>query len=87
MRRFDYDDNEEFQDDVNNFFQDNEDFFADEEALQSSLDFVAQDYNLTIMQTVVEMLEKSFWWKFISLNTRLKMIEKTFRKFKKLQEE
>ena len=74
-------------DKLQKFILENEDFFADEEALQSSLDFVAQDYNLTIMQTVVEMLEKSFWWKFISLNTRLKMIEKTFRKFKKLQEE
>jgi hypothetical protein len=83
MRRFDYDENEEFRDDVDRFFQENEDFFTDDESLQNSIDFVNHDFNLRIVRTTIRMLEKSFWWKFYSLNTRLKMIEKTFKRIKK----
>lgn len=88
MRRFDYDENEEFRDDVDRFFQENEDFFTDDESLQNSIDFVNHDFNLRIIRTTIRMLEKSFWWKFYSLNTRLKMIEKTFRRIKnRIQDE
>lgn len=88
MRRFDYDDNEEFREDVDNFFRDSADFFEDDEHdLQQSVDFVMRDLNLRIMRTAIRMLEKSIWWKFSSLNTRLKMIDKTYKKLKKLQGE
>lgn len=90
MRRFDYDDsdNEEFREDVDKFFQDNAMFFEDEdEEFRDSIDFVSRDLNLRCLRTCIRMLEKSFWWKFLSLSTRLKQINKAYKRLKTIQDE
>ena len=91
MRRFDYDDNEEFRDDVDKFFDENssnyDDFIAEEFALeQARIDIAHRDIDYKIMRTAVRFCEKTFMWSFYSLPTRLKMIADTYEKLRKLEE-
>ncbi len=99
MRRFDYDDNEDYREDVDNFFGDGEEGDAsitpdeykaivqEEQAMQQlQIDLVYRELNDRLMFRAVKMLEKTFWWKFYSLDKKLRIIEKTCRRLKKISE-
>lgn len=97
MRRFDYDDNEENREDVDNFFggeeaayitpEDYKAIVQEEQAMQQlQLDLVHRELNDRLLYRVTKMLEKSFWWRFYSLETRLRMIEKAYRRMKRITE-
>jgi len=91
MRRFNYDDNDEFRDDIDKFFNEDEsdtyeEFVREEIALQEAeLDLSYREVNIKIMRTAVRICEKSFWWSFYSQPTRMKMIVDTYKKLKNLE--
>ena len=102
MRRFN-DDNEEYRDDVENFFgegndeegleevsdEEYENLLKEEEQLlqKMQLQFISRDLNHRVLRSAIRMSEKSFWWRFYSQETRLRIIEKVYKRFKKVQEE
>lgn len=105
MRRFEYDDNEEFREDVDKFFNNNDDDDEDgdgdgdrnadryeemieqEMAIQEAqLDVAYRELNHRAMNAAIRVCEKSFWWGFYSINTRMKMIAEAYHKLKNLEE-
>lgn len=91
MRRFDYDENDEFREDVDKFFDENsdnyDDFLAEEFALQEAkLGIQHREMDLRLMRTAIKVCENTFMWSFYSLPTRLKMISDTYKKLRKLEE-
>jgi hypothetical protein len=102
MRRFDYDDNnEENREDVDKFFggegeggdrnyltpDEYKAIMQEEMQLQQiNLHLIARDLNDRLMFRIVRMLEKSFWWKFYSLNKKLRMIKNAYTELKRLSE-
>jgi hypothetical protein len=96
MRRFNYDDNEEYREDVDKFFgeenQEVDEQFGDvdyeERMIQDlQIDFAYRDLNHRLLRTAIRICEKSFLWWFFSQNTRLKMIEKAYETLRDLEEE
>jgi uncharacterized protein YpuA (DUF1002 family) len=98
MRRFNYEENDEYRDDVDKFFNEEpQDDVTDEQLKaimeeemameQMQVNFVYRDLNHRVLRIAIRSCEKSFWWWFCSQNTKLKMIEKAFRYLKKLEEE
>ena len=99
MRRFNYDDNEEFRDDVDKFFGD-DDEGDDLDEIEKYQDLVEEQFaleeaqieieysklNHKILKLAVVICEKSFWWSFYSLHTRTKMISDAYKKIKKLED-
>lgn len=101
MRRFNYDDsNEEYRREVDRFFgeiggeeailtpEEYEAAMQEEQAiynLQQKL--VQQELNHRLLRTAIRMVDNSFWSKFYSLGTRLQMIDKVFKRLKKLEEQ
>ena len=83
MRRFDFDENE---DDVDKFFDENAEN-DDVSEMQIELSFAYRDLNQKLLKNVIKVCEKSFWWKFYYLTTRLMMIRGTYENLKKLEEE
>jgi len=91
MRRFDYDDNDEFREDVDKFFEENsggyDDFLAEEFAIQEAkIGIQHREMDLRLMRTAIKVCENTFMWSFYSLSTRLKMISDTYKKLRKLEE-
>lgn len=98
MRRFNYDDNEEYREDVDNFFDGDqgqgmspEEYKAlmeEELKLQQwQISLVYRDLNSRVLRTAIKMCERSFWWRFYSHDTRLRMIDKAYKKLKNLEEQ
>jgi hypothetical protein len=97
MRRFNYDDNEEYRDDVDKFFQNDMDDVTPEEYKMImeqegvfedlQLQVVNRDLNNRLLRAAVRICEKSFWWRFYSLNTRLNQISIVYKHLKNLEEE
>jgi hypothetical protein len=97
MRRFNYEDNEDFREDVDKFFNEKgesgiteEQFKAimEEETIQElQIKFVYRDLNHRLLRTAIRTCEKSFWWWFRSQDARLKMIEKAYETLRILEEE
>jgi hypothetical protein len=92
MRHFNYDDNDEFHEDIDKFF-DNEDsggyddLIKEEFDLQEArLDVQHREINYKMMRTAIRFCEKTFLWSFYSIPTRLKMISETYKKLRKLEE-
>src|SRR5690606_42136085 len=98
MRRFDFDDNEEYREEVDNLFGEMEEgascltpeeykaIVEEERAMQQIQVGLAQrDMNQRLLARTIKTLEKSFFWRFYSLNTRLQMIERTFRRLRRLE--
>ena len=86
MRRFDYNDDEDRE--VNDFFDDNDDDDYEglspedeKELYEQQMALVYRDMNDRLLLRATKMLEKSFWWKFYSLDTRLAMIQKTYKRY------
>lgn len=97
MRRFDYDENEEYREDVDKFFsEENGDLspeqykaiMEEEQAFQQmQVRFVYRDLNHRVLRSAIRMCEKSFWWWFYSQDTRLRMIDRAYKRLRKLEEE
>lgn len=102
MRRFNYEDNEDYREDVDKFFAEsmgNQNFgdLTDEEYKMMmenesifedmQVQIVYRDLNHRILRAAVRVCEKSFWWRFLSIDTRLKHIDATYKHLKKLEEE
>jgi hypothetical protein len=82
MRRFDSDENDEFQDELEHMF----DFEFDDELTEKTniinvlqLDLVEYDLNQRLLSIVIKMLEKSFMWKFRSLSSKQKAIREQYQ--------
>ena len=86
MRRFNYDDNEEYRKEVDNFFGDEEMSLGDYKEEKTIFDFqfnlAQQELNHRILRTAVRMSENSFY----SLSTRLQIIDRTFKRLRKLED-
>lgn len=99
MRRFDYDENEDYQDGVDNFFDEEDEDFEDvtpewtkamvEEDIkiqQLHVSLAYRELNDRLLANAIQVVENSFWWKFYSLSTRLKMISQAYETLKTLEE-
>ena len=97
MRRFNYDDNEEYREDVDKFFAEGQEDLSPEQYKaimeqemaieQLQIRFVYRDLNHRVLRTAIRMCEKSFWWWFYSQDTRLRMIDRAYKRLRKLEEE
>jgi hypothetical protein len=80
MRRFDYDNSDEYRDDIDQFFGDEDDDEEYElgviEMLQAN--FVAFDLNRKLLKTAIKMAERSFLWRFWPIRWKLKAISDTY---------
>ena len=96
MRRFDYDDND--RDDIENFFNESEESILtpeeykkiaeEEQAIQhAQIGMVHRELNRKLLSRSIAMCEKSFWWKFLSLEAQLERVEETYKKLRKLEDE
>ena len=83
MRFFEYDDNEEYQEEIDGFFDEmsEEELFLLESA---QMNFTSQDSNQKLLWMAIRILEKSFFWKFRKKATKLKMIESTYESLIKI---
>jgi hypothetical protein len=102
MRRFDYDDNEEHREDVDGFFGNEMDddgeyttllpkntkrLVQDQQVVQQlHIELAHRDLDDRLLFKTIKMLEKSFWWKFYSQKKKIRLIARTYRSFKKLNE-
>lgn len=100
MRRFDYDENDDYREDVDRFFSDAEidpetyaefqewekfeNEYNDEILKEVKLQVISKDYNYKILRTSIKLAEKYFWWNFLSLQTRVKHIETIYKSLTKL---
>lgn len=98
MRRFNYDENDEYREDVDKFFNgQSESEIGDEQykaiveeemAIQQlQIRFVQRDLNHRILRMAIRTCEKSIWWWFCRYTTKLKMIDAAYKQFRKLEEE
>lgn len=62
------------------FYQDQE----DRSLRMAELTLKEANLNRRILSTATKTLEKSFFWKFLRHETKLKRIEETYRRFSKL---
>lgn len=81
MRNFPYNDDD--MDDVDNFFDDDENDLDAEEAYYEELDrrqeeMFAFDLHQKVMTMALRILERGFFWRFYSADTKLKKLKKTF---------
>jgi hypothetical protein len=79
MRDFNYDENEEFQNDIDNFFgggDEGGDFYYDKKDIIKAMEIeiAESEINLKILKMVIQTLERSFWWRFYSFKRKMKMI-------------
>ncbi len=94
MKRFDY-----FEDDEENDDEESEslgrpltpkeykELIEEERALQQQdVELSYIDLNQKLLQKTIKLCEKSLFWNFYSLQTKLNMISKAFLKLKNLQE-
>lgn len=92
MRRFDYDENEEYREDVDRFFEEDDGMIPeqynmkDDEIQELQIDFVNRDLNYRILRSAIKMCEKTLFWKFRTHKTRLSMIADAYNKFRELEE-
>lgn len=92
MRRFHYDDNDDFQDDVDGFFAeeidfDENDYIGDELMEAASINFVSYDLNQRLLRAAIQVCEKSVFWRFKSVDSKLRKITKMYLTMKTLVED
>lgn len=96
MRYFDYDGNEDFRDDIDNFF--NEERYFDEEDIMREylevphVEVKTKDPKPKVLETVRKTLEKSWFWRFRSPEYKSKKIAELYTllyvlMYKKTQDE
>ena len=82
MRYFDYDGNEDFRDDIDNFF--NEERYFDEEDIMREylevphVEVKTKDPRRKVLETVRKTLEKSWFWRFRSPEYKSKKIAELY---------
>ena len=97
MRRFNDEDNDD-REDVDNFFNGAEDSILtpeeykklaeEEQAIQyAQLAVVSRDLNRRLLARAISMCEKSFWWRFYSLETQLNRVSAVYKSLRKLEGE
>jgi len=92
MRRFNFDEDDPDKEEIERFLESEEgqqfvispeqykDLIEEEFALyQTKVQYEQQKINFKILLVSINLLKKSFWWKFQSLNTKLNRIEKTYK--------
>jgi len=86
MKRFNYEDDED-----ENFYLDEDDEVEEEDYDQLvdvfQLNLVQYELNQSLIAKTVAFLEKSWFWSFKSVENKLKLVEETYNKFKKLSEQ
>ena len=97
MRRFNYEDNDEYREDVDKFFSEEateltpEQYKAlmeEEQAFQQmQIKFVNREFNNRVLRSAIKACENSFWWRFYSQDTKLSLIEKAYKRLKKLEDD
>jgi hypothetical protein len=90
MKRFDYYDDEENEDESNEppiSPQEYKELIAEDQALQQeSVELTYLALNQKLIAKSIKVCEKSFFWKFYSLQTQLSMISKVYFQLRDLQE-
>ena len=101
MRKFNYEDNDDYRDEVDKFFSHNngneeeqeltnEEYQAiieEEQAIQQAqIDFVSRELNHRVIRMAIRTCEKSFWWRFYSQNTKLRLIEQAYYRIRSFDE-
>lgn len=99
MRRFNYDENDDYREDIDKFFshqqidhqeltdEEYKAFVEEEKEIQrEQINFVRRDLNHRMLRTSIRACEKSIWWRFYSHTTKLKMIDFTYKQFRELEE-
>jgi len=89
MRRFEYDDSDEFfKDDLESFFdeEDPDNFGLPKGELINvlQLDLVEVDLNMRLLSITIRTLEKTFLWRFRSPQKKMKMISEMYGEMVKL---
>lgn len=93
MRRFNFDEDDPDRDEIERFLESEEgqqfvispdqykDLIEEELALYHvKYQHEQQKNNFKILLASINLLKKSFWWRFQSLDTKLNRIEKTYKK-------
>ena len=83
--RFEFEENEEQKEEQRYFFED--EFDEDEIIEMAQVNLVSYDLNQKILQASIQVAEHSFFWRFKSLNKKLKLIREIYLAFSKLIEE
>ena len=90
MRDFNYDENEEFQNEIDNFFGGDEeegaDFYYDKKDIIKAMEIeiAESEINLRLLKMAIQTLEKSFCWRFYSFKTKMKMILEMYTLFSRV---
>jgi len=79
------DDEDEFRDGY--FMEEDDDGPSDvEEVGFAQIDLIDKKLNQNLLNEAINLLSKSFFWKFKSLDSKLEMIEETYQKLHTLVE-
>jgi hypothetical protein len=97
MRRFDFDEDDPDKEEIERFLESEDgqqfvispeqykDLIEEELTLyQTKFQHEQQKNNFKVLLVAINLLKKSFWWKFYSLNTKLKSIERTYKSLTEL---
>lgn len=99
MRRFEFNEDDPERDEIENFLEsgDAQHYMITPEEYKSLIEeelvlyetkfkHAEQKNNFKLLLISINMLKKSFWWKFKRLNTKLNDIEKTYNSLSKLMQ-
>jgi hypothetical protein len=92
MRRFDYDGNEEYRDEIDNFlgseyddeydedyYDEDEDFIRDASLIEiAHANLASLDLNQRLLISAIHVVEKSFLWRFWPLKKKLAAISEAY---------
>ncbi len=86
MRRFNYDDHEDFKEEIDNFWLGEDD--SDEPYVEKGdiinmlqIDMVEYELNQRTLATAFNLCKSSFLWRFRSLASKLKMLKQVYSNF------
>lgn len=101
MRRFDYDENDDYREDVDRFFSEAEidpetyaemqewnnfeDIYNEEILNEIKMQLVSRDFHYKILRTSIKLAEKNFWWNFLSIKTRMNHIKTIYNTLAQLE--
>lgn len=99
MRRFNFDEDDPDKDEIEKFLESDEaqqyiitpeqykDLIEEELALyETRFRHSEQKNNFKILLISINLLKKSFWWRFLSLNTKLNHIEQTYKSLRSMMQ-
>ena len=84
MRRFNYDDSSE-EDEIDNLFSDRMDDLEGEQLAEerfyqmAQLDLAQFELNQHLLHLALQLAEKSFFWRFYKIQTKLNIISKIYK--------